>query len=101
MKLRHVLSRAVLRPLRTLPAAQIPFDPHSPEYLYVAQQAKRLSLVRTLDSFRLGNLPLWPVLSVIALAKWTDLTISNALVRSLINEYDLLQRIAREPGKPP
>jgi hypothetical protein len=46
MKLRHLLSRAVLRPLRTLPAARIPFDPHSPEYLYVAQQAKRLSLVR-------------------------------------------------------
>jgi hypothetical protein len=101
MKLRHLFSRAVLRPLRTLPAARIPFDPHSPEYLYVAQQAKRLSLVRTLDSFRLGNLPLWPVLSVIALAKWVDLMISNALVRSLINEYDLLQRISRETENPP
>jgi hypothetical protein len=57
--------------------------------------------VRTLDSFRLGNLPLWPVLSVIALAKWADLMISNALVRSLINEYDLLQRISRRPENPP
>src|ERR1700687_180652 len=101
MKLRHLFSRAVLRPLRTLPAARIPFDPHSPEYLYVAQQAKRLSLVRTLDGFRLGNLPLWPVLSVIALAKWAELMIPNPLVRSLINEYALLHRIPREPETPP
>jgi hypothetical protein len=101
MKLRHLFSRAVLRPLRTLPAARIPFDPYSPEYLYVAQQTKRLSLVRTLDSFRLRNLPLWPVLSVIALGKWADLMISNSLVRSLINEYDLLQRISRRPENPP
>ena len=101
MKLRHMFSRAVLRPLRMLPADRIPFDPHSPEYLYVAQQAKRVSLVRTLDSFRLGNLPLWPVLSVIVLAKWADLSISNALVRALINEYDLLQRISRRPENPP
>ena len=101
MKLRHLLSRAVLRPLRMLPADRIPFDPHSPEYLYVAQQAKRVSLVRTLGSFRLGNFPLWPLLSIVVVAKWADLVIANALVRALINEYDLLERISRRTEEPP
>lgn len=98
MKLRHMVTRAVLRPLRVLPATNIPFDPHSLEYLYLAQQSKRLALVRTLDRFHLRNALLWPVLLLIAAVKWVDLAISNTVVRSLINEQDLIERISG-PGR--
>jgi hypothetical protein len=99
MKIPH-FTRALLLPLRVLRAeGKIPFDPHSPEYLYMVQQSKRASLVRTLDRFGSKNVLLWPGLFLVILVKWVDLVLSNALVGSLINEYDLLQRIARQNGE--
>jgi hypothetical protein len=88
------LTRAVLRPLRVLEAAgPVPRDTFSPEYLYLAQQSKRLALVRALGGFRLRNVLLWPVVAVAVLFRWVDLVLSNALIRSLINEHDLLNRM--------
>ena len=88
------LNRAMLRPLRVLRASgPVPGDAFSPEYLYLVQQSKRLSLVRTLNEFEFRNILIWPVLLVIVAIKWVDLAISNTLVRSLINEHDLLKRI--------
>lgn len=95
MTLRRRLTGALLRRLRVLEAAgAVPADPYAPEYLYLVQQSKRLSLARTLGHFRWKNLPLWPVLVAAVLVKWADLALANALIRSLINEYDLLQRVA-------
>jgi hypothetical protein len=88
----------MLRPLRVLRVASaVPSDPLSPEYLYLVQQSKRVSLVRTLDLFRANNLLSWPVLFVVVLIKWIDLGLSNCLIRSLINEHDLLRRIDDQP----
>lgn len=95
MTLRRRLMGVLLRRLRVLKVAgTVPADPCAPEYLYLVQQSKRLSLVRTMHNFRLGNVLLWPVLVIAVLAKWVDLAISNTLIRALINEYDLLQRAA-------
>ena len=94
MWLRTTLSRALLRPLRVLTAAgTVPTDTFSPEYLYLVQQSKRLSLVRTLNQIPLRKPLKWPLFISIVLIKWADLTLSNSLIRSLINEYDLLQRV--------
>lgn len=78
---------------------QMPPDPLSPEYLYLVQQSKRIALVQTLDSFRSDNFGSWPRLLASALLKWVDLGLSNSLIRSLINEYDLLNRIDSRPEK--
>lgn len=92
--LQRLLARMVLHPLRLLPApGEVPRDAFTPEYLYLVQQGKRLSLVRTLHNFRLRTLPLWPLLLLIAVVKLTDLVLANALIRSLINEHDLRQRL--------
>lgn len=86
---------AMVRRLRVLRAAgEVPGDPYAPEYLYLIQQSKRLSLVCTLDRFRLANLLIWPWLIIVVLIKWADLALSNTLIRALINEHDLLQRAA-------
>ena len=88
------LNRAMLRPLRVLRASgPVPSDAFSPEYLYLVQQSKRLSLVRTLNDFQLRTILIWPVLLAIVAIKWIDLAISNTLIRSLINERDLLKSI--------
>ena len=88
------LNRAVLRPLRVLRASgPVPSDAFSPDYLYLVQQSKRVSLVRTLNQFQLRTILTWPVLLVIVALKWIDLAIANSLVRSLINEHDLLKMI--------
>ncbi len=93
MRAPRFLTRTLLRPLRFLDATGIvPSDTHSPEYLYLVQQSKRVSLVRTLNSFRGGNVRSWPLLLCIAFVKWLDLVLSSSLIRSLINEYDLLHR---------
>jgi hypothetical protein len=101
MSVPRFLSPALLRPVRLLPVqGKVPFDPHSPEYLYLVQQTKRISLVRTLNRFRLGNLLLWPALLAIVLLKWADLALSTTLIRSLINEYDLLQKLEGTGTRP-
>jgi hypothetical protein len=84
----------MLRPLRVLDAAgPVPLDTLSPEYLYLVQQSKRLSLVRTLNRFGPRNILEWPLVLAVALVKLADLILSNALIRSLINEHDLLKRV--------
>jgi hypothetical protein len=100
MRAARFLTRNILRPLRVLRVtATVPPDPLSPEYLYLVQQSKRVSLVRTLDSFRANNLLSWPILLVVVLIKWLDLGLSNCLIRSLINEHDLLHRIDEQPAE--
>ena len=94
MRAPQFLTRAILRPLRVLRAAgTVPNNTHSPEYLYLVQQSKRISLVRTLNCFGADNVRAWPLLLASAFVKWLDLILSNSLIRSLINEYDLLHRI--------
>jgi len=98
MRAPRFLTRSMLRPLRVLRvAAIVPPDPMSPEYLYLVQQSKRVSLIRSLDAFRADNLRSWPYLLMVVLVKWLDLGLSNCLIRSLINEYDLLHRIDARP----
>ncbi len=72
-------------------------DPQSPEYLYLVQQRKRLSLAASVGRIRPRNLPLLPVIGLIVAAKAVDLWITNEIVRSLVNERDLL----RQSGPPP
>ena len=77
-------------------------DPHSPEFLYLVQQAKRVAFSRAVGAFRLRAVLLWPWFLLVLLARWADLAMANTLVRSLINEHDLL-RLAqqqREAGHP-
>jgi hypothetical protein len=94
MRAPRFLKRSLLRRLRVLRVTTaVPSDPLSPEYLYLVQQSKRVSLVQTLNAFRADNLLSWPFLSGVVLIKWLDLGLSNSLIRSLINEHDLLQRL--------
>ena len=94
MRAPRFFTRAVLRPLRVLRAAgTVPADTHSPEYLYLVQQSKRVALVRTLNCFRRNNVHVWPLLLASTFVKWLDLVLANSLIRSLINEYDLLHRV--------
>lgn len=94
MRAPRFLTRSMLRPLRVLRVnVSVPPDPLSPEYLYLVQQSKRVSLVRSLDRFQRNNLSQWPLILTIVFIKWIDLALSNCLIRSLINEYDLLNRI--------
>jgi hypothetical protein len=90
-------TRAVLMPIKVhkLPGAHVA-DPYSPEYLFLVQQSKRLSLSRSIGHLRPRNLPVFPLLLIIILAKAFDLWLANLLVRSLINERDLQQQAIRE-----
>ena len=100
MRVPRFINRKVLRPVRVLQiSVAMPPDPMSPEYLYLVQQSKRLGLVQTLDSFRSNNLRQWPKLCLVASGKWLDLSLSTTLIRSLINEHDLLQRTNAAPVK--
>jgi hypothetical protein len=74
-------------------------DPFSAEYLYLVQQRKRLSLSRTVGRLRPGNIPLFPVIVVIALVKYLDLLVTNQIVQSLINERILMHHITRPQKK--
>jgi hypothetical protein len=97
MPLRRFLTRRLLRPVRVLKArGNIPFDPHSPEYLYLVQQSKRVSLLQSLSAVRSDNLRHWPLLFAAAIVKWIDLKLSNTLIQSLINEYKLLEITNRD-----
>lgn len=89
--LRGRLRNAMLRMrLHKLPGGA-GLDPGSPQYLYLVQQAKRVSLSETVARLTLKSLPLWPAILAIAAYKWIDLALANTLVRSLINEHDLLR----------
>ena len=86
-------SRAALLRLRLhrAPHAYVT-DPYAPDYLYLVQQAKRLSLSQTMARLRPRNALLLPVLLAILLVKVIDLHITNQIVRSLINERDLIRQ---------
>jgi hypothetical protein len=93
MRAPRFLTRRMLQPVRVLQISAVSApDPMSPEYLYLVQQCKRLGLVQTLDSFKFDNVRQWPGLLAIAAFKWLDLSLSSTLIRSLINEHDLLLR---------
>jgi hypothetical protein len=89
-------TRALLRPIRVLRAVGVVPAPNSLEYLYLIQQSKRLSLVRTYNSIKSNNLRSWPVLFSILLVKWFDLVLSNTLIKAMINEHELMQKLEAE-----
>src|ERR1700722_1116223 len=98
MRAPRFLTRRILRPLRILHVTTpVPSDPLSPEYLYLVQQSKRESLIRTLNSFRSTNLLSWSILLGVVLVKWLAWVRANSLMRSLINEHDLLRRAEEAP----
>lgn len=93
------LARRLLLRMRVHPFAQPSgTDPYSPHYLYMVQQAKRIALSQTLGRFRLRSLVIWPWLVLVFAARWLDLALVNTLIRSLINEHDLLNRIGPRNG---
>lgn len=75
-------------------------DPHSLEYLYLIQQRKRLSLSASVGRLRPANLLLLPAILVVVLVKTIDLWTTNQVVRSIINEYDLQQRLDSAKDRP-
>ena len=74
-------------------------DPYSDEYLYLVQQSKRLSLSTSMARLRPRNLLVLPLVLPIIMVKAMDLWIANQLIRSLINERDLIERSLR-PDRP-
>jgi hypothetical protein len=70
-------------------------DPYAPEYLYLIQQQKRLSLSVTVGRFRPRNAVLFPVIILIVLIKALDLFVTNQIVQSLLNERQLLDHLTR------
>lgn len=66
-------------------------NPNSLEYLYLVQQSKRISLAATVGRFSRWNILIWPVLAVVVLIKWLDLSLTTTLVRAFINESVLLK----------
>ena len=87
------IGRFCLLKLRRHPGAHAAgLDPHSLAYLYLVQQGKRLSLGSTIGRLRPRNVLLLPVLLPIVLVKLVDLWVANVVIRSLINEHDLLER---------
>lgn len=67
-------------------------DPHTADYLYLVQQRKRLSLAASVGRLRPRNILLLPLIGAVVLLKALDLWIANQIIRSLLNEQDLLLR---------
>lgn len=89
-------TRAILLRLRVHPLGhEHSAEPYSPEYLYLAQQAKRLALSSTIGRLRPRNLLLFPAIIAVAVARAVDLWIANQIIRSLINERDLREQALR------
>ena len=90
--------RGILLRVRVLPnPGHSVIKPDSPEYLFLVQQAKRISLSKTIGRFSRWNFLIWPWLIIVAGMKWLDLALSNTIIRSFINEMDL-QKVIAEPG---
>jgi hypothetical protein len=89
---RHTLLRLRIYPLDH----DYNLDPYSPEYLYLAQQRKRLSLSASVSRLRPRYLLISPFILVIIAVKLVDLWIANQIIRSLINEHDLMREILRQ-----
>ena len=73
-------------------------DPFSPEYLYLVQQSKRLSLSTSMARLRPRYLFILPLVLPIIIVKAMDLWIANQVIRSLINERDLIEQTLRPNG---
>jgi len=74
-------------------------DPNSAEYLYLVQQSRRLSLSKSIARLRPRNLLILPLLLPVIVVKTVDLWIANQIIRSLINERDLIRQSLR-PDRP-
>lgn len=93
--------RKTLLRLRVYPLGnEYNLDPYSPEYLYLAQQRKRLSLSASVSRLRPRYLLISPYILATIVVKLVDLWIANQIIRSLINERDLMREILRQekPG---
>jgi len=85
--------RSLLLRLHTSPVpVDTTLDRSSPDYLLLVQQCKRVSMSRELARLTLKNLPLWPWIVAVLVVRWVDLALTNTLIRSLINERDLLRQ---------
>jgi hypothetical protein len=73
-------------------------DPNSVEYLYLVQQSKRLSLSTSMARLRPRNVLILPLLLPVIMVKAIDLWIANQIIRSLINERDLIEQSLRADG---
>ena len=88
--------------MRILRAVGIVPDAHSLEYLYLVQQSKRLALIQSLNEFSSQRMRDWPCIVFMAVLRFIDLARSNVLIRSMVNEHDLLQKIqATKQGEGP
>jgi hypothetical protein len=96
------IGRFCLLKLRRHPGAEAAgVDPHSPAYLYLVQQGKRLSLGATIGRLRPRNVLLLPILLPVLLVKLADLWVATVVIRALINEHDLLERSRKSDGQGP
>jgi hypothetical protein len=92
---------ALLR-LRVLPLARkLAVDPNSFEYLYLVQQARRISLATSIARLRPKSILILPLVLPIIIIKAIDLWITNQIIRSMINESDLLERTLRSDRPEP
>lgn len=92
----HSAARTALLRLRVHPLArEHATDPYSPEYLYLVQQSKRLSLAASIARLRPRNILAFPVMLPVVAVKTLDLWIANQIIRSLINERDLMEQTLR------
>ncbi len=74
-------------------------DPYSAEYLYLVQQSKRLSLSTSMAWLRPRNFLILPLVLPVILVKAIDLWIANQVIRSLINDRDLIRQSLRPDGQ--
>jgi len=89
-------SLRILRTLRQLfrPAADVPTDSYSAQYLFRLQEAKRLALAEAIGEIRLTPSRRLPKLIVIAVVRYVSLLLTNAFVRAAVNEILLKKAIA-------
>jgi hypothetical protein len=89
-------TRFALHRLRVYPlAGRQLVDTNSPEYLYLIQQSRRLSLAASIARLRPRNVLMFPLVLSIVFIKAVDLWITNQIVRSMINERDLMEQSLR------
>jgi len=94
-RINSVVRSALLRLRVHRLAGEHATDPNSPEYLYLVQQSKRLSLSNSMARLRPRNLLILPLLLPVVIVKAVDLWIANQIIRSLINERDLIRQSLR------
>jgi len=94
-RINSVVGSALLRLRVHRLAGEHAADPNSPEYLYLVQQSRRLSLSKSMARLRPRNLLILPVLLPVIVVKAMDLWIANQIIRSLINERDLIRQSLR------